>query len=114
MIKARDHVENMLVAIKITNPTERGRRGAQKELQTLRALQGNDPKNKYRCVQIRDWFDVEGHICIVMDLLGPTLSDVLVQKLPFVLEQIGIIAHELFTTLSCMYGLALHVLSCVC
>ena len=50
-----------------------------------------------------DWFDHDGHICIVFELLGLSTFEVLRrnQFLPFSVEQIRYMAFQIFRAVCC-------------
>lgn len=55
------------------------------------------------CVRMLDWFEHEGHICIVFELLGLSTFEFLQQNkfLPFNVEQIRHMAFQIFRAVAC-------------
>jgi hypothetical protein len=47
------------------------------------------------CVQLKEWFNYRGHVCMVFEKLGPSLYDYLrrneYQPLPLALVQVGLV-----------------------
>ncbi len=46
-------------------------------------MKEKDPDGKYLCVQMIDWFDYHGHMCIAFDMLGLSVFDFLVRTSRF-------------------------------
>ncbi|XP_021743729.1 serine/threonine-protein kinase AFC2-like isoform X2 [Chenopodium quinoa] len=65
-----------VVAIKIVRSIKKYRDAAMIEIEVLEQL-GRHNRNANGCVQIRNWFDYRNHICIVFEMLGPSLFDFL-------------------------------------
>ncbi|XP_028951224.1 serine/threonine-protein kinase AFC1-like isoform X3 [Malus sylvestris] len=65
-----------MVAIKVVRSIKKYREAAMIEVDVLQLL-GKYDRNGSRCVQIRNWFDYRNHICIVFEMLGPSLYDFL-------------------------------------
>ncbi|MEQ2301028.1 hypothetical protein AMECASPLE_031794, partial [Ameca splendens] len=57
------------------------------------------------CVRMLDWFKHKAHICIVMELLGPSTFEFLQQNnfVPFSMEQIRHIAFQIFRAVSFLH-----------
>lgn len=55
------------------------------------------------CVQILDWFDYHGHICIAFELLGLSTYDFLKENnfQPFPIEQIRHMAYQIIRAVQC-------------
>lgn len=55
------------------------------------------------CVRMLDWFEYDGHICIVFELLGLSTFEVLRRNefLPFGVEQIRYMAFQIFRAICC-------------
>ncbi|XP_078509440.1 dual specificity protein kinase CLK4-like isoform X2 [Lissotriton helveticus] len=85
------------VAVKIIKNVDRYREAAHSEIRVLEHLNSRDPKNKYLCVQMLEWFDHHGHICIVFELLGLSTYDFIKENsfLPFSIDQIRSMAHQI-------------------
>jgi dual-specificity kinase len=107
VVQARDHKRNNgLVAIKIIRSVQKYRDASKIELRVLATLKANDEENRNRCIHLRDCFDYQGHICIVMDLLGQSVFDFLKSNnfVPFPNSQIQSFARQLFTSVACEYS----------
>lgn len=64
------------VAIKIIRSIKKYRDAAMIEVDVLEQL-GRNKKYGNCCVHMRNWFDYRNHICIVFEMLGPSLFDFL-------------------------------------
>ncbi|KAI1822709.1 kinase-like domain-containing protein [Xylaria intraflava] len=109
VVEARDRKCNKLVAIKIIRAVQKYRDASRIELRVLQTLKANDEKNRNRCIHLRDCFDFRGHICIVMDLLGPSVFDFLKGNnfVPFPNSQIQSFARQLLTSVAFLHDLNL-------
>ncbi len=67
------------IALKIIKNVEKYREAAKLEINVLKKLKEKDPDGKYLCVQMIDWFDYHGHMCIAFDMLGLSVFDFLVR-----------------------------------
>ncbi|XP_057948814.1 serine/threonine-protein kinase AFC2-like isoform X2 [Malania oleifera] len=76
VVECWDRETKELVAIKIVRGIKKYREAAMVEIDVLQLL-GKYDKSRSRCVQIRNWFDYRNHICIVFEMLGPSLFDFL-------------------------------------
>ncbi|XP_044079415.1 dual specificity protein kinase CLK4-like isoform X2 [Siniperca chuatsi] len=92
----RDKEEH--VAVKIVRNIECFRKVARSEIAVLEEINSLDDENRFACVRMLDWFEHEGHICIVFELLGLSTFEFLRQNefLPFSVEQIRHMAFQIF------------------
>ncbi|XP_042286017.1 dual specificity protein kinase CLK4-like isoform X2 [Thunnus maccoyii] len=92
----RDKAEH--VAVKIVRNIDCFREVAKSEIAVLEEINSLDDNNRFACVRMLDWFDHEGHICIVFELLGLSTFEFLRQNdfLPFSVEQIRHMAFQIF------------------
>ncbi|XP_035522372.1 dual specificity protein kinase CLK4-like isoform X2 [Morone saxatilis] len=92
----RDKEEH--VAVKIVRNIECFREVARSEIAVLEEINHLDDDNRFACVRMLDWFEHEGHICIVFELLGLSTFEFLRQNefLPFSVEQIRHMAFQIF------------------
>ncbi|XP_059208125.1 dual specificity protein kinase CLK4-like [Centropristis striata] len=92
----RDKQEH--VAVKIVRNIECFREVAKSEIAVLEEIKSLDDDNIFACVRMLDWFEYEGHICIVFELLGLSTFEFLRQNkfLPFNVEQIRHMAFQIF------------------
>ncbi|XP_010883091.2 dual specificity protein kinase CLK2b isoform X1 [Esox lucius] len=65
------------VALKIIKNIEKYREAAKLEISVLEKIKEKDPHDKHQCVQMLDWFDYCGHVCISMELLALSTFDFL-------------------------------------
>ncbi|XP_034746575.1 dual specificity protein kinase CLK4-like isoform X2 [Etheostoma cragini] len=89
----KDHV-----AVKIVRNTECFREVARSEIAVLEDINILDDDNRFSCVRMLDWFEHNGHICIVFELLGLSTFEFLRQNkfLPYSVEQIRHMAFQIF------------------
>uniref|UniRef100_A0A8B9C9N4 dual-specificity kinase n=2 Tax=Anser TaxID=8842 RepID=A0A8B9C9N4_9AVES len=85
------------VAVKIVKNVDRYSEAARSEIQVLEHLNASDPSNTYRCVQMLEWFEHHGHVCIVFELLGLSTYDFIKENgfLPFRLDHIRQMAYQI-------------------
>ena len=60
VVKVKDHEKEDYVAMKIIKNIHKYREAAKLEINVLEKLAKYDPRGKYRCVQMLDWFDYHG------------------------------------------------------
>uniref|UniRef100_W5KJA5 dual-specificity kinase n=1 Tax=Astyanax mexicanus TaxID=7994 RepID=W5KJA5_ASTMX len=98
VVECIDHSKDGLrVALKIIKNLERYREAALSEVEVLKQMNSLDSENRFACVQMLDWFDHHGHICIVFELLGLSTYDFLKENdfMPFTVDQIRFMAYQL-------------------
>ncbi|NXT75829.1 CLK1 kinase, partial [Zapornia atra] len=85
------------VAVKIVKNVARYSEAARAEIQVLEHLNASDPSSTYRCVQMLEWFEYHGHVCIVFELLGLSTYDFIKENgfLPFRLDHIRRMAYQI-------------------
>ncbi|XP_032809804.1 dual specificity protein kinase CLK2 isoform X1 [Petromyzon marinus] len=85
------------IALKIIKNVDKYREAARLEINVLEKINEKDPRNKYLCVQMYDWFDYHGHMCIAFELLGLSTFDFLKENnyLPYPLHQVRLMAYQL-------------------
>ncbi|KAM8900643.1 dual specificity protein kinase CLK4-like [Spinachia spinachia] len=96
VVECLDRDEDRRVAVKILSKCLRD--AARSEITVLQEINGLDDDNRFACVRMLDWFDHEGHICIVLQLLGLSTFEFLRlnEFLPFGVEQIRHMAFQIF------------------
>lgn len=109
-MQARERRTNRAVAVKIIRSVQKYRDASKIELRVLATLKANDDENRNRCIHLKECFDYQGHICIVMDLLGQSVFDFLKGNhfVPFPNSQIQNFARQLFTSVACESWLILE------
>ncbi|XP_010902090.1 dual specificity protein kinase CLK2 isoform X1 [Esox lucius] len=85
------------VALKIIKNVEKYKEAARLEINVLERINEKDPENKYLCVQMYDWFDYHGHMCISFELLALSTFDFLKENnyLPYSISQVRHMAYQL-------------------
>ncbi|XP_065191553.1 dual specificity tyrosine-phosphorylation-regulated kinase mbk-2-like isoform X2 [Sycon ciliatum] len=77
VVKALDHRTNHYVAIKIIRNKRRFHQQAQVELKILGNLNRKDKEGAYNIIRMEDSFHFRNHLCIVFELMGMNLYEVL-------------------------------------
>uniref|UniRef100_A0A674C5Q2 dual-specificity kinase n=1 Tax=Salmo trutta TaxID=8032 RepID=A0A674C5Q2_SALTR len=85
------------VALKIIKNVEKYKEAARLEINVLERINEKDPENKHLCVQMYDWFDYHGHMCISFELLALSTFDFLKENnyLPYSIAQVRHMAYQL-------------------
>ncbi|KAF5904308.1 histone-lysine N-methyltransferase SETDB1-A-like isoform X1, partial [Clarias magur] len=85
------------VALKIIKNVEKYREAARLEINVLERINERDPENKNLCVQMFDWFDYHGHMCLSFELLALSTFDFLKENnyLPYSISQVRHMAYQL-------------------
>ncbi len=97
VVKVKDLFKNEVVALKIIKNVKKYREAAKLEINVLEKLAKYDPRGKYRCVQLLDWFDYHGHMCLAFEMLGSSVFDFLKDNNyePYPMCQVRQVAYEL-------------------
>ncbi|XP_033373599.1 dual specificity protein kinase CLK4 isoform X3 [Parus major] len=95
----------MHVAVKIVKNVGRYREAARSEIQVLEHLNNMDPSSNFRCVQMLEWFDHHGHVCIVFELLGLSTYDFIKENsfLPFHINDIRNMAYQICQSINFLH-----------
>jgi len=80
VVRARDHKENVDVALKIIRNEKRFHRQAQEEIRILDHLRKQDVNNRNNVVHMVETFMFRNHICITFELLSINLYEVRLAK----------------------------------
>ncbi|XP_037125909.1 dual specificity protein kinase CLK1-like isoform X2 [Syngnathus acus] len=93
------------VAVKIVRNIQSFQRAAKSEIAVLEEIDTLDDDNRFACVRMLDWFEHQGHVCLVFELLGRSTYEVLRQNrfLPFSVEQIRHMAFQIFQAVSFLH-----------
>ena len=105
VVKVKDLFKNEVVALKIIKNVKKYREAAKLEINVLEKLAKYDPRGKFRCVQMLDWFDYHGHVCIAFEMLGSSVFDFLKDNNydPYPLDQVRQMAYELVIAVKFMH-----------
>ncbi|KDP26676.1 hypothetical protein JCGZ_17834 [Jatropha curcas] len=108
VLECWDREAREVVAIKVVRSTKKYREAAMLEIDMLHLL-GKYDRNGSRCVQIRNWFDYRNHICIVFEMLGPSLYDFLRKNnyRPFPVDLVRELGRQLLECVAFMHDLRL-------
>lgn len=106
VVEVKDSRENnRRIALKIIKNVDKYREAAKLEINVLKKIKERDPNGKYLCVQMLDWFDYHGHMCIAFDLLGLSVFDFLKENcyLPYPIDQVRHITYQLIISVKYMH-----------
>ncbi|CEP18192.1 hypothetical protein [Parasitella parasitica] len=109
VVECYDRVRRSYCAIKIIRAIPKYRDASKIEIRVLNTLKQHDPLNLNQCIHLIEWFDFRNHICMVFDLLGPSVFDFLKsnQFRPFPSTQIQKLAKQLITSVAFLHDLKL-------
>ncbi|KAL4457537.1 hypothetical protein ABPG75_012402 [Micractinium tetrahymenae] len=109
VLECWDRKRKDYVAVKIIRNIQKYRDAAMIELEALNTLAANDPAQERHCVQLLEWFDYRGHVCMVFERLGPSLYDFLRRNgyKPFPLAMAQAFARQLLQSVAFMHELQL-------
>ncbi|KAJ2390438.1 serine threonine protein kinase CMGC group [Coemansia sp. RSA 2603] len=109
VMECEDASSGRLVAIKVIRAVPKYRDAAKIEIRVLQTLQRNDPKNIYQCMHVNETFDHRNHVCMVFDLLGPSVFDFLKENefRPFSLHHVQLFAEQLLRSVAFLHSLDL-------
>uniref|UniRef100_A0A673JM22 dual-specificity kinase n=1 Tax=Sinocyclocheilus rhinocerous TaxID=307959 RepID=A0A673JM22_9TELE len=85
------------IALKIIKNVEKYKEAARLEINVLEKINQRDPENKNLCVQMLDWFDYHGHMCISFELLALSTFDFMKENsyLPYSISQVRHMAYQI-------------------
>ncbi|XP_056142468.1 dual specificity protein kinase CLK2-like isoform X1 [Lampris incognitus] len=98
VVRCVDHRRGGLsTALKIIKNLERYREAAKLEINVLEEISEKDPHSKHLFVQMLDWFNYYGHVCISFELLSLSTFDFLKENnfLPYPIDQIRHMAYQI-------------------
>jgi len=106
VVKVKDLDKDEMIALKIIKNVEKYREAAKLEINVLEKLNEKDPQGKNLCVQMLDWFDYHGHICIAFEMLGLSVFDFLKENnyQAYPLEQVRHMGSQLCQSVSFMHS----------
>ncbi|XP_056301197.1 dual specificity protein kinase CLK2-like isoform X1 [Pseudoliparis swirei] len=93
------------IALKIIKNLEKYREAAKLEINVLEKISKRDPDHRHHCVQMLDWFNYCGHMCICFELLSLSTFDFLKANnfLPYPVNQIRHMAHQICHAVSFLH-----------
>ncbi|CAI0390243.1 unnamed protein product [Linum tenue] len=108
VLECWDRETREMVAVKVVRSIKKYREAAMSEIDALQLL-GKYDRNGSRCVQIRNWFDYRNHICIVFEMLGPSIYDFLRKNSyrPFPVDLVRELGRQLLECVAFMHDLRL-------
>lgn len=97
VLECRDIQKSETVALKVIKNVDKYREAAKLEINVLERIGLKDVYGDSLCIQMREWFDYHGHMCISFDMLGLSVFDFLKQNdyQPYTIEQIRHIGYQL-------------------
>ncbi|EFX04960.1 protein kinase [Grosmannia clavigera kw1407] len=112
--KARDRRTLQLVAVKANRRLKTTYREPSNEVRILEMIKLNDPEDKFRCLRIKDAFELRGHVCIVTHLHDKSLMDFMETQLeecddriPLPLSQVRCITRQLLASVSFLHRMGI-------
>ncbi|XP_053183167.1 dual specificity protein kinase CLK2b [Scomber japonicus] len=92
-------------ALKIIKNLDKYREAAKLEINVLKKISEKDPNNKHHCVQMLDWFNYYGHVCISFELLSLSTFDFLKANnfLPYPINHIRHMANQICHAVSFLH-----------
>ncbi|XP_005946705.1 dual specificity protein kinase CLK2b [Haplochromis burtoni] len=93
------------IALKIIKNQDKYREAAKLEINVLEKISEKDPHNKHNCVQMLNWFNYYGHVCISFELLSLSTFDFLKSNnfLPYPINQIRHMAQQICHAVSFLH-----------
>lgn len=93
------------IALKIIRNLEKYREAAKLEVSVLEKISEKDPHSQHNCVQMLDWFNYYGHVCISFQLLSVSTFDFLKSNnfLPYPIKQIRHMAQQICHAVSFLH-----------
>ncbi|KZT07693.1 kinase-like protein [Laetiporus sulphureus 93-53] len=109
VVEAVDQDTGKRVAVKIIRAIPKYRDASKMEVRVLQKLKEQDPKNKFKCIHLLNWFDHRNHICLVSELLGKCVYDFLKENefAPFPRHHIQSFARQLLGSVAFLHDLRL-------
>ncbi|GFY56146.1 hypothetical protein TNIN_160961 [Trichonephila inaurata madagascariensis] len=103
--KARHTESRQIVALKIVKNEVDSREGAKGEIGLLNKLKLIDPEGKNLWVEMLDFFEFQGHVCMAFEKLGDSLYSFMKENnfKPFLLTQIKHIAYQLCSSVKALH-----------
>jgi len=97
VVKVLDKYDHRTVALKIIKNVGKYRDAAKLEINVLTKLGKYDPTGKYQCVNMLDYFDFHGHMCIAFEMLGKSVFEFMKENSfhPYPMHQVRQISYEL-------------------
>uniref|UniRef100_A0A8R1I688 Protein kinase domain-containing protein n=1 Tax=Caenorhabditis japonica TaxID=281687 RepID=A0A8R1I688_CAEJA len=77
VVRVRDDHSDTYMALKIIKNVSKYRDAAKLEVKVLQKLAERDPEKKNWVIHMGAFFDYHGHICLLFDLMGPSIFDFL-------------------------------------
>lgn len=104
VVECFDLKKGVYVALKIIKNITRYREAARSEVRVLEEVR-NKGAGTYGCVQVLDWFDHHGHICIGFELLGLSTYDFLKENnfMPFPMHHIKHMGYQICHALNFLH-----------
>ncbi|KAK4520208.1 medium-chain fatty acid-CoA ligase faa2 [Mucor velutinosus] len=109
VVECYDRVKRTFCAIKIIRAIPKYRDASKIEIRVLNSLKEHDPINLNKCIHLIEWFDYHNHICMVFELLGPSVFDFLKSNefRPFPIHHIQQFAKQILTSVAFVHELKL-------
>lgn len=114
VVKAYDRLDQTYYAIKIIKNRKAFSQQGKVEICLLNLLRTRDPLDQYGTVTLKTHFEWQGHLCLVFELLGQNLYEVLRRTSyeGLSLSIVRIIAHQILMTLNYLSSSDLNIIHC--
>ncbi|BDA46929.1 Serine/threonine-protein kinase AFC2 [Coccomyxa sp. Obi] len=109
VLECWDRKNKEYVAIKIVRNVQKYRDAAMIELEVLNTLEKNDAEGRWHCVNLLEWFDYRGHVCMAFEKLGLSLYDFLRRNgyTPFHVNLVRSFGKQLLESVAYLHDLQL-------
>ncbi|NP_001355453.1 Protein kinase domain-containing protein [Caenorhabditis elegans] len=77
VVRVNDSLSDTFMALKIIKNVSKYREAAKLEVKVLQKLAEKDPEKKNWVIHMGSYFDYNGHICLLFDLMGSSIFDFL-------------------------------------
>lgn len=106
---AYDNQYQKYCAVKVIRAIPKYREASKTELRVLFTIKEYDPRNRNRCIHVRDSFMYRGHMCIITDLMSQSVYDFLQSNhfLAFPASHVQSFARQLLTSVCFLHDLGL-------
>eukprot|EP01090_Pellita_catalonica_P000227 TRINITY_DN10158_c0_g1_i1.p1 TRINITY_DN10158_c0_g1~~TRINITY_DN10158_c0_g1_i1.p1 ORF type:complete len:317 (+),score=28.86 TRINITY_DN10158_c0_g1_i1:535-1485(+) len=109
VVECWDRNRKLRLAIKIVRSLEKYKDAAMIEIEILEHLKRQDPEGSFNCIQLMNWFEYHGHICMVFKKYGLSLYDFLKKNgyRPFSVNNAREIGFQLIQSIAFMHDATL-------
>ena len=97
VLKVKDSLNEKKVALKIIKNVKKYREAAKLEINVLTKINQYDPEGEHLCVNMLDYFDYHGHMCLSFPMLGKSVFDFMKENCykAYSIQHVRRISHDL-------------------